>query len=391
MIVMSKRIICTSKQHILVYEDKNQYRLTSEFIDQYCSNHEQVVRKNAWKAEGFGAKFRNDMPGLSAEQIEKLYNTGSITGIAPLNDNEIIFSVMVGDSSGLFKRIIEKTEKHDEGHILHDKGKIFQDIAINNNDQMAFSIRYHNGEQNIAISEINSPHFKELTEGESLDRNPYWHPDNSDIFVYDSAPIGYTHNGIPVIGPRSIMKMDLETYEVDDIIEDHNHDYMNPQIDSDGNLWCIRRPYKSVHKSTSIVDVFLIPFKIAKAIFEAINSFTVNNTGEPLITSGANPSKMKQAPEELFFEGKSINAQLNMEKNAKSGDNFPGFIPKNWELIRITQDMDITVHAKGVCSFCLVSNDEFVFSNGKFLFESKKGKTSKIAEAYMPTKIVVLN
>lgn len=388
---MSKRIICTSKQNILVYENNNNYQLTSEFIDQYCSNHKQIIQKNAWKSEGIGAKFRNDTASLSSEQVDKIYNTGAITGLAPLNNDEIMFSVMVGDSSGIFKRSVAKKDSNNEGHIIHDKGKAFQDISINKKGQIAFSVRSRSVEQNIAISEFDSPHFTELTEGESFDRNPFWHPEHSEIFVYDSAPIGYAQNGIPVIGPRSIMKMDLETNDIDDIIENINFDYFSPQIDEDDNLWCIRRPYKPIHNRASIFDILLIPFRIGKAIFEAINSFTVNNTGEPLITSGANPSKMKQAPEELFFEGKKINAQQNIDINSKSGEDFPGYIPKNWELIKITKEMKISVHAKGVCSFSLISNDNFIYSNGKFLFESKNGSINKIAESHMPTKIIVTN
>ncbi|MDD1779168.1 MAG: hypothetical protein LUQ65_13455 [Candidatus Helarchaeota archaeon] len=386
---MSERIICAIDRNIVIFEDGDCRLLSSKFIDQYCANHEQIIRKRAWKSDGYGARFRMEQPSTGIEQTRQILNSASITGIASIGGDDIIFCVMVGDSSGLFRRSIDPHAADIEGHILHDRGLLFQDVTISSDGRMAFSILNNNGEQNIAVSEIGSPQYRELTEGDSVDRNPFWDPRNPDIVIFDSAPIAYENNGAMIVCPRSIMKADLKNSEIETIIESDKYDFINPQVDSEGNIWCIRRPYKTAHNNLSFLDLLLIPYKIGRAIFRAIEIFTVRNTGEPLITSGSNPSKARFAPNDQIFEGKKIDAERNIRQNMKSGDSFPGYIPRNWELIQIDQDRKISVRAKSVCSFTLLAGNSFIYSNGKFLFKSTDGNIVKIDEAILPTKIIV--
>lgn len=385
---MPECIICTINQYIMVFNEGKCRKLSSGFIEQYCANHEQVSRKNAWKTEGIGAQFRLERPAQSPEHGIRIFDHARITGITPIVGNEVVFTVSVGDSSGIFKRDINTTDSDCDGHILHDRGLLFQDIAASSDGRVAFSVRNKNGEQNIAIGKVGSSQYREITEGDSIDRNPCWNQQNPDLLVFDSAPIASAGNGAVYVCPRSILRINLKNWDIETVIESDYYDYINPQIDKDGNIWCIRRPFKDNYKSISIRDILLIPFKIGRALFRAVEIFTMRNTGEPLITSGANPSKVRNVPKDLYYEGNLIKAERNTKINSKSGDTFPGFIPKSWELIQIDNNDEIKVFAKGVCSFTLLKNNGFIYSNGRYLIKSADGKSEKIAEAILPGKIV---
>ncbi len=325
------------------------------------------------------------------EQAKFIFDNAKITGIAPSGTEEIIFSAVVGESSGLFTRPIHDNGNDCEGHIIHDRGILFQDITTSADGRMAFSIRNKNGEHNIAIAEKNSGQYRELTEGDSIDRNPFWDPQNADRLLYDSAPVAYGNNGVPMIGSRSTMRLSIKNAEIEEIIGSDDYDYVNPQADKEGNIWCIRRPYhKQQGTFISPLDLLLMPFKIGRALFGAIEFFTLRHTGEPLISSGANPSKIRYTPKDLFFDGQKINAERTLNLNMKSGDSFPGYIPKNWELIRIEKNDRFSVQARSVCSFTVLTSDVFLYSNGKYLFKSVDGEQTRIAEAVLPTKIVVI-
>ncbi len=385
---MPERIICATGNTIEIIEEGGSTTVSCRFIDQYCSNYEKIVKRHAWKSEGFGAQFRMEQSAMLSGQTKQLYDTARITGLAITGEGSMLYCAMVGDSSGIFKRTIANAATESEGHILHERDMLFQDIALSSDGRMAFSVVNGIGDQHIAVGPVGSPHYREITDGDSIDRNPFWDPENSDLILFDSAPLAYRHNGSRFAMPRAIMQVDMANSELGVILESDKFDFLSPQIDGEGNVWCIRRPYKNARSRTSPVEILLIPYKIGRAIFRAIETFTVKNTGEPLITSGSNPSKARPAPKKLLFEGADIDTARNARKNRKSGDSFPGYIPGNWQLIAIDRDSEMTVKAKGVCAFTLLPDGSFIYSNGKYLFRSESGKASKIAEATLPAKIV---
>ena len=191
---MPERIICTLDQNMILFENGKKHLFSSNFIKQYCDNHEQIIRKSAWKSEGIGARFRMDRPVMGDEHVIQLAENAKITGLASDDNGEIIFCVTVGDSSGIFKRSIKLPFTDSEGHILHDRKLAFFDIATSPDGRMAFSILNGSREQNIAIAETGSPIFREITEGDSIDRNPFWDTQKKDTIYFDSAPIAYGHN-----------------------------------------------------------------------------------------------------------------------------------------------------------------------------------------------------
>jgi hypothetical protein len=377
---MINRIICTENEKIVSISNGRTKKLTSEFVNQYCSNHEQILRKHSWKTEGYGAQFRHEQSSLTNEHIDALHTMARITGICAVGNDEIVYSVAVGDAGGMFKRSIAVDGVDNEGHILHDRQLRIFDIVSSNDGRIAFSVVNKKGEQNIAICKAGASQYNEVTEGISVDRNPCWDPGNPDILLFDSAPVGFYSNGNRVLYSRSIMKINLVTSELEELFANDNYDFVNPQIDDTGNVWCIRRPYKPVRYSMSILDILLIPFRVGVAGFKAIEFFTIKNTGKPLVTSGPNPAKSQTVPDDMIYDNIRIEAQKNYKANQKIDEQFAGYIPGSWELICISKDNKITVKAKGVCTYRVIAHDKFIYSNGKYLFDVTNAKKEKISD-----------
>jgi hypothetical protein len=239
---MSYTIACASGKNIIVVDNIGEHKLSSAFIQQYCSNHEKIVQKNAWKTEGFHARFRNEDAGEDHEFTNQFINNAKVTGLAMDKDGELIYCASVGTSSGLFRKPLHDDNADSEGHIYHDRGMIIQDIAVRSDGQMAFSI-YSNSGYNIAVAPKDSAHFREVTEGDSIDRNPCWNPVNSDELFFDSAPATYDQQGNLITQSRGIMKLNLKDSTLEELIADDDFDFISPQIDSQGNIYCIRRPF----------------------------------------------------------------------------------------------------------------------------------------------------
>ncbi len=387
---MINRIICTENDKIVIINNGKTQKLTSEFVNQYCSNHAQIVRKNSWKTEGYGAQFRHEQASLTTAHIDSLHAMARITGICSNGNDEIIYSVAVGDAGGIFRRSIAVEGVENEGHILHDRQLRIFDITSNSDGRIAFSVVNNKGEQNIAICKNGTSQYNEITEGLSIDRNPCWDPGNPDILLFDSAPVGFYSNGQRVVYSRSIMKINLVTSELEELFANDNYDLVNPQIDDAGNIWCIRRPYKPVRNSLSLLEFFLIPYRVGVAIFRAIEFFTIKNTGKPLITSGSNPAKSQSVPEDMIYDNIRIESQKNYKDNLKSDSQFAGFIPGSWELISISKDKNITVKAKGVCTYRVISHNRFIYSNGNYLFDVTDNKKEKVSDIHFPGSIIVI-
>ena len=158
---------------------------------------------------------------------------------------------------------------------------------------------------------------------------------------------------------------------------------MKPQVDQQGNLYCIQRPYSSgYHKESPFLvlkNVVLAPVKIIKAVIGWLDFFTQKYTGESLkTTSGANPAKTKQkSEEELFIEGNLIKAKQSLENNQKNGEKYPGFIPRSWQLIKIKPTGEKEVIKQGVMSFC-IGNNIVIYSNGKHLIQLDENKNETL-------------
>jgi len=119
--------------------------------------------------------------------------------------------------------------------------------------------------------------------------------------------------------------------------------------------------------------------KILKAIFNWINFFTMQYSGEALTTAGANPARARQQnPKEVFIDGNLINVQKTLKQNKAQGEKNPGIVPRSWELTRLSADGDMTCIKKGVMAFDIDPDGNVIYSNGKHLIKILPGGNEEV-------------
>lgn len=367
---MSKRIAFAAKNKIgLLTEDKLDY-IQSQYMEDYKEQRAQIRRKRAWKAEGSFSAFRGDWDPERLVDLDDLIAHATINGLScQMTDKKLIYSISVGDASGIFL-IDPEALTEDEGHIIHDTSIRFYGLDYcPARHEIAVAVEDSPFERNIALLTMEKCRLKQITEGDSYDNNPVWSKLEDGVIYYDSAGIGRTKQGSLCIGPRSIMRLDLKSANLEEFITIPRCDCYLPKLDAKGNLYYIKRPYQRPRTGATLTEILLIPFKIIKAIYKWIEFFTLRHTGEPLTTAGANPAKTKQDLRRMLIDGNIVNAERSLNENRRYGETFPGIAPRNWELIRCERDGTQVTVKKGVLTYDLTEDGEIIYSNGTYLIQ----------------------
>jgi hypothetical protein len=236
-----------------------------------------------------------------------------------------------------------------------------------------------------------------VTEGDSIDTAPRWVPDSPRQLVFQSSGIGRDEAGqFAALGHATIALLDAEKGDLRTIVDDPSFDYVSPQLDENGTLWCIRRPYARaegrpiVSPWRATLDLLLFPFRIVFAIAQYLNFFTMRYTGKPLITSG-NARQRAQDVKKMLARGHLIEAKEAALRNAEKDDDAPSAVPASWELVRRKPDGDAEVIAKGVLAFDVGRDGRVVFSDGKaILAVGKDGRKERVCSAERVERIVSL-
>ena len=384
------QLLYISKGELFWQQEERGTTLACQAIEKYKSNLREISQRKEWKTKGAGALFM----GLSTSNGEEfLGTTGTLVSDAVFTEEgEFIYSALLDTGTAIYSKPLSQCENY-EGLILRKNDLKVYDMAYDQkNNRLAIAASTLSYDRHIAILGIDSAHIDFLTEGDSLDGNPYFDPKNPDQLYYDSCGFAYgEHGNILGVGAKEICRLNLQSGALDTILENNKFDFIKPQVDLEGNLYFIQKPYHSfANTSFSFKNLLLAPVKIIKALVGWLDFFTTRYAGESLKTTGANPAKMKQkSEEEIFIEGNLINAQKTLTENQKSGEKFPGIAPKSWELMKMTRDGKISSIKKGVLAYRLSKDDEIFYSNGKHLIKISPQKSEElICEANLITKII---
>ncbi len=367
-----EKILCTVNGQLFLFDGAVSHPLTAEAIETYKKNVKAIKERREWKTTGKGAQFMGLLTQPEEAETANIasgmwMDSQNIIYIANIDNGTAIHIKNITDPSIPEKMILRKTDiSVQDLHCLKGSGKI------------AVSFQSGGNEWDIAVVNAETSAFTPLTEGDSIDRNPFFLDENTIYF--DSRGISYNHVHAPIgLGPSHIMLLDRKNGTIIDIAADDKYDYVKPVIAQDGTLYYIRRPYQQgTHQSMSFVDVLLIPFRLLSAIFNWLNFFTVRYTGESLKSGGDNPSKTKTKTEkEIFIEGNLINVDKTMKQNAKIGDAFAGIAPSDWVLMKISPGKREQIIRKGVIDFALNESDTVFYSNCKYILRLETDGTVK--------------
>ena len=302
--------------------------IESEFERTVRERTASIERRHAWKTQGRGAMFmggvwgpqtnaRNDVPVL-------------LTGLTAGPEGSLLYSMETDAVSGIF--LLDGSGR--ETRLFHTADFCIRHTALHPDGAKLAATAFHKDSMrsNIAVVPVHGTDFSEVTEGDSFDQVPHWVPGGRRI-VFQSAGVGRDAGGRFVgLGPCSIQQLDLESGDLEEIASETGRDLLQPRQSADGTLYYIRKPYESgipdVSLLRSLMDAALFPFRMALAIFQYFNIFSMMYTGKPLVTTkGAVQRRLD--PRQLFIHGNLARAQMVQT----SDDDKQALVPSSWELV----------------------------------------------------------
>ncbi|MFW1946389.1 hypothetical protein ACG907_00560 [Acinetobacter bereziniae] len=378
-----------SNQNLYLLDGNKSITVPCQAIDQYKKNLVEIQQRKEWKTKGTGAQFTGNFSQDDQVDLNHIFPTDVVL----TSDHKMIYTACLQEGTSINVKSLNDLQET-EGLILRKNDFVVQDMAYDEaKKRLALSVNSNGYERHICILPLDANRTQYLTEGDCQDSNPCFDPQDTMQLYYDSCGLAYGEHRI-AYSPKEIYHLDMGTGELQTIASDPKFDFFKPKMDSLGNLYFIKRPYSrdGSHHSpvTTIKDIIFAPFKIIRAIVGWLDFFTQRYTGESLkTTSGNNPAKSQQkSEEELFVEGNLIKAQQNLERNQKSGEKYPGMIPKSWELVKMSPTGEMTTLKRGVMSFAL-KDDTIFYSNGKYLIELDADQNEHLRiEAKLISKII---
>lgn len=378
-----------SNQNLYLLDGNKSITVPCQAIDQYKKNLVEIQQRKEWKTKGTGAQFTGNFSQDDQVDLNHIFPTDVVL----TSDHKMIYTACLQEGTSINVKSLNDLQET-EGLILRKNDFVVQDMAYDEaKKRLALSVNSNGYERHICILPLDANRTQYLTEGDCQDSNPCFDPQDTMQIYYDSCGLAYGEHRV-AYSPKEIYHLDMGTGELQTVASDPKFDFFKPKMDSLGNLYFIKRPYSrdGSHHSpvTTIKDIIFAPFKIIRAIVGWLDFFTQRYTGESLkTTSGNNPAKSQQkSEEELFVEGNLIKAQQNLERNQKSGEKYPGMIPKSWELVKMSPTGEMTTLKRGVMSFAL-KDDTIFYSNGKYLIELDADQNEHLRiEAKLISKII---
>ena len=363
--------------------DKDAREVHSEHIQQLLDKREKNQRLHGWKQEtSLGTSFvgggmrQGTNDDLSIEFTGLTYVPG---------ENKLLYFIRDEAFGGLFEHDIESGK---ELRLVHRQNLEYEDLHFNaKRDSLLCTTRRQDGIANIVSMTRDGSEYRELTAGDSCDSSPCWVDEHR--IVYQSQGIARTGDGhLMAHGPASLQLLDLESSEIETVLEDPEYDLLQPRVCSAGNLYYLRRPYKAPHYGGKniLVDMLMFPFRLLRAIFHYLNFFSLMYTRKPL--TGAGGPNMQLDAKELMLKGMRIDAERAL-KRERPVNGVPSLVPSSWQLVRRTKTGQETVLARHVAAFSISADDSIVYTNGCGIFQLTPNGSTTIAQDRVVQEVVL--
>lgn len=343
--------------------------IESEFAQSVQQRRLQMQRSKAWKDRGLRSMT---MPPAMAKQLEQQAEATIpvlITSLCTAQPGKLMYALEADDLGGLFQ--FEPQTQREE-RLFHNTEFRVSDLDFSlEHNLVACTKTYKTGVANLATLNPASVRPKDITEGDSLDLAPRWvSGTQKKAIVYQSAGVRRNSEGFVIDrAPFMIEKLDFEQQEVITLAEDPKSDLLGPQLDANGQLYYIKRPYRSPRTTFNLVqflkDLLLLPLRLLYAIFQFFNAFSQMFTGKPLMTADR-PQKVEPQPQ-LRTLGGWITLE-NLPKKHVGEADAPALVPPTWQLIRQGARGVPEVLAKSAIAYDLAPDGTVVYTNGSGIY-----------------------
>jgi hypothetical protein len=365
------------RNHLLAYiaqgklfqisDDSPAEQIQSPFGQKIVDQTIRIHQKNGWKMQGSGSHFGGAML-WGVDQVDGDAIKVNITSVARCSGDTHLHYILETDSAGGLFAYNHTTKE--ERRLFHKERFKAKDLDIHlETKEFVCSQQFANGTSNLLLISQDGNDLREITEGDSIDDSPSWIPGKHRRILFQSTGIARNRQGYAVgRGATSIQALDLDSNLMTTVLEDGRYDFLQPHIGVDGYLYYIRRPYESnrYRPETAILDFFLFPFRLLRALFHYLNFFSLVYSRKPL-TTAAGPKLQRDDMKTVILNGKIIDAEKALRAGARIM-GVPCLVPASWELIRRDEHSREAVIAKHVASFDISQDGSVIYSNGYGIF-----------------------
>jgi hypothetical protein len=351
--------------------------IESKFGQSVIDRAAQIQQRNVWKTQGTGAKFMSGRMLWGGGQEDPTAIPMAVTGISfGTQSGELVYSIATHEITGVFALRNKATE---EQRLFHTADFRIGQLSAHPQDDRIACVVQGRGLSNIAVMRGDGSELTELTQGDCLDRAPSWVPGSSSELLYQSSGVARDQQGNNLgASPARIERLNLESGEITTLLADEHYDYLDPHMDGEGNLYCIRKPSASMSRKfrplRALLDLILLPLRILYALFQYLNFFTVRYTGNPLVTSG--DARQKRADlRQMMLLGNIMQAQRDTEGLFEREKG--GLVAKTWELVKKPLQGDPQVLERGVLSFDICGDGSILYTDGNRIFFLRGGESKE--------------
>jgi len=346
-------------------------------------------RSGVWGQMGMAPPEWSQWEQAGAEGARRVAIRSVCRGPEP---GDLMYVLDLESVSGVFKYDLRQSL---ERRLMHRNDFIARDLVCHREKgTLAVSLAKGDGSANLAFSDDEGRHWNHVTGGDSVDQAPAWVPGSERKIVFQSAGVGRTPQGQRLaIGPYAIESLDLDgDGRFETLLEDKDRDLLLPQMNKQGDLLFLRRPYKQEgHTTLSFTqflwDVLLLPFRVVLTILHIINFFSLMFSGQPLATAFGAQRRGPKQNQFLMLWGHMVDTKAAIAKAPK--DQPGALVPKEWQLVRRGTSGEETVLAESVLAYDLAAGGEIVFTNGSAVFTlAKDGRREKLCDDSLIEAIV---
>ena len=387
---MDDTILFNDGTRICMLKDGVRTDMESAYIENYIKNTRKASDRNAWKSQGFGARFRGDgIPDrLPDENIPS-----SVNGFAFEDDDTFFYSLDIGEMSGVFRKR-KDSGGDDESHVVHAQDQKFYGMDFSPADNLlALSVQADAFSRSVAVLDSHTHDYRLLTEGDSLDDSPFFSRTARDIVLFSSAGIGRDRGGnFTEYGSSGIYSLNIFNNDIEEVLTKPGKSLFQPKEDADGNLYFIEAPAVKKHSVWDILlDILMIPVRLVMALFNFLEFFSVLFTGKGFSerTGGSNPARKDDLNAgKIFVEGNLVDADKNFRKNQRKRNEYAGIVPNSWKLVRREPGGRETQLFSGAVSYDIMPDGSIVLTNGKnIILLGSDGKSKKLCDAALCTRV----
>jgi hypothetical protein len=368
--------------------------IESDFVKDVYQRHLKHHQLNSWKQTDTGAGALTWGMGAGGENFDPEALVIRMLGLATApQPDHLLYTLSTDAVHGLFRyNLADSTEQR----LFHRNSCMVTDLSCHpSTGEIAIARGYENGSANIALTDPEGKDMRDLTEGDSRDEAPSWARGPGRKLLFQSAGVGRDSDGYAAgLGPASIEELDLDSGNMRTLLSAADRDYCAPQMDADGNLYCIRRPHQHGDRHFSplqlLKDIFLFPFRLVRAVFHFLNFFSMLFSGKPLAQSASRDTAVPPGLKNMVLYGKVVDTEKAL-KAAKKDDSAP-LVPNDWLLTRRSKKGEEAILARGVAAYQLATDGTVVYSNGQAIFRlSPEGTPECLQKGKFISNLTILD